>query len=41
MAVSVGLDIPFDNIQDWKGIREKAKEVNRTKAYITNDETFH
>jgi hypothetical protein len=24
--------------QEWKGIQEKAGEVNSTKAYITNDE---
>jgi hypothetical protein len=38
MALNVGLDASLDNMQDWKGIREKAGEVNSTKAYITNDE---
>jgi hypothetical protein len=33
MAVNIGLDASFDNIQDLKGIRKKAGEVNSTKAY--------
>jgi hypothetical protein len=39
MAVNIGLDMSFDNMWDWKGIREKATEVNSTEAYITNDRT--
>jgi hypothetical protein len=37
IALNVGLDVSFDNMQDWKGIREKAGEVNSTEVYITND----
>jgi hypothetical protein len=25
MALSIGLDVSFDNLQDWKGIRKKAE----------------
>jgi hypothetical protein len=28
-------------MQDWKGIWEKAHEVDSTKAYTTNDKTSH
>jgi hypothetical protein len=38
MALSAGLDASFDNMQDRKGTREKAGEVNSTKAYVTDDE---
>jgi hypothetical protein len=38
-VINVGLDVSFDNMQHWKGIRERAEKVNSTKAYITNDET--
>jgi hypothetical protein len=38
MALSIGLDVSFDNMKDWKGIGEKGGEVNRTKAYIRNYE---
>jgi hypothetical protein len=38
MALTVGLDASFNNMQDWKEIREKAGEGNSTKAYITSDE---
>jgi hypothetical protein len=34
--VTVGLVASFDNI--WKGIWEKAGELNSTEAYIMNDE---
>jgi hypothetical protein len=27
----------FNNIQEWKGIWEKAEKVNRTTAYTTNE----
>jgi hypothetical protein len=27
----------FNNIGEWKGIREKAGKVNRTTAYTTSD----
>jgi hypothetical protein len=26
-------------MKDWKGIWEKAGDVNSTKAYVTNDKT--
>jgi hypothetical protein len=38
IALDVGLDVSFDNMPDCKGIREKAREVNSTEAYITNGE---
>jgi hypothetical protein len=38
VALNVGLDVSIDNTYDSKGIREKAEEVNSTKAYITNDQ---
>jgi hypothetical protein len=37
MTLNLCLRVSFDNMQDWKGIREKAKKVSNTKAYITND----
>jgi hypothetical protein len=39
MTLNVSLDVSFDNMPDGKGIREKAREVNSMKGYITNDET--
>jgi hypothetical protein len=39
--LNVGLDVLFCNMQDWKGIWEKAHEVDSTKAYTTNDKTSH
>jgi hypothetical protein len=39
MASNVNLDISFDYMSDGIGIREKAREVNYMKAYVTNDET--
>jgi hypothetical protein len=39
MALNVGLDVSFDNMKDWRGIREKAGEPNNTKPYVTNEET--
>jgi hypothetical protein len=38
IVLNVILDALFDNMQDWKGILEKAGEVNTTK-FITNDVT--
>jgi hypothetical protein len=35
MALNVGLDVSFDNMEEWKGIRNKAVEVNSTETYIT------
>jgi hypothetical protein len=40
MALKIGLDVSFDNMQDWKGIMEKTGEVNSTGAYIMNDESW-
>jgi hypothetical protein len=35
MALHLTLDVSFDNMQDWKEIREKkAGYVNNTKAFI-------
>jgi hypothetical protein len=39
MALYYGLDASFDNMYNWKGIRQKVGEVNSTNIYITNDET--
>jgi hypothetical protein len=36
MALHVGLGVQFDNMYGCKGIRENAKEVNSTKACISN-----
>jgi hypothetical protein len=40
MALMFGFDASFDNLQDWKGIRENSREVNpnSTTACTTNDE---
>jgi hypothetical protein len=32
MALNVGLDVSFDNMKDWKGILERAGDVNSTKT---------
>jgi hypothetical protein len=37
MALRVGPDVSFDNMQDWKGMREETGEFNSTKAYLTNE----
>jgi hypothetical protein len=29
MALNGGLEVSFDNIYGWKGIREKAGEINK------------
>jgi hypothetical protein len=39
MALNDDVNVSFDNMQDWKGIREKEGAVNSTKTYIKNDET--
>jgi hypothetical protein len=36
MALNVGLDVSFDNM-DWKGIREKAGEVNKQYGSLYED----
>jgi hypothetical protein len=41
VELNFGLGVSFDNMWDWKGVREKAGEVNGTEAYIRNDETCH
>lgn len=38
MAFNAGLDASFDNIQNWKEIREKTEEVNSWVAYKSIDE---
>jgi hypothetical protein len=40
VRLNTDLDAKFINIQDWKGILEKAGEVNCTKVYKTNDGDF-
>jgi hypothetical protein len=39
IALNIGPDASFNNMQDWKGIPEKAREVTSMKASITNDKT--
>jgi hypothetical protein len=41
MALNVGLDTSFNNMQDWKGIQKIRGECNDVKVYITNDDTSH
>jgi hypothetical protein len=41
MGLNIGLDVLFDNMCVWKGIREKTAEVNSTKFYITNEEILN
>jgi hypothetical protein len=38
MTLNTGLEVLF-NKEQWEGIREKAREDNSTKDYMTNDET--
>jgi hypothetical protein len=38
MVLNFGLDVSSGNMTDWKGMREKAGELNSTKAHVTNDE---
>jgi hypothetical protein len=33
IELNVGLDVSFDNMKDWKRIRDKAEEVKSTEAY--------
>jgi hypothetical protein len=40
MALKVDLDVSSDNIQDWKGVRQKAGQVNSPESSITNNETY-
>jgi hypothetical protein len=35
MELNMDVDVSFDSMYDWKGIKRKVGE-----AYITNDETF-
>jgi hypothetical protein len=39
MLTDVSFDASLDNMQEWKGIREKVGKVYSAKAYIANDET--
>jgi hypothetical protein len=36
MEITFDLDVLFGNILDWKGIQEKAVEVNSTAASVSN-----
>jgi hypothetical protein len=38
MKLNASLDVSFDNMPDWKGMREKAGEVNSTNAHVMNYE---
>lgn len=33
IASNIGLDASFDNMYEWKGIREKARKVHSTETY--------
>jgi hypothetical protein len=35
MALNIGLEASFDNVQDRKGIRKKAGKVNGTEVDVT------
>jgi hypothetical protein len=39
--LNISLDASSDSMWDWKGIREKAREVNNVKTCVTNDDTSH
>jgi hypothetical protein len=39
MVLKVGLTVSFGNIQDYKGIWEKAGKINSMEAYVTNVES--
>jgi hypothetical protein len=39
-GVNVSIDVSFDNMQDWKLIREKAEGINSSTACITYDQTY-
>jgi hypothetical protein len=42
IALNVDLDVSFDNMQEWKGIRGQNKgEVNSKKVYGTDGEVSH
>jgi hypothetical protein len=36
-VLKFSLDSSLDNMQEWKGIWEKAWGINSTKVYITTD----
>jgi hypothetical protein len=38
MALNISFDVSFDNMHDWKVMREKAQKVNCTKVCIKIDE---
>jgi hypothetical protein len=40
MVLNVSLDVLFYKMKGWKGIREKAREINSTKACAIDDESF-
>jgi hypothetical protein len=37
MTLNVGLDISFNTMYDWEGIRKNAGEVNSMETSLTND----
>jgi hypothetical protein len=38
MVLNIGLSVSLDYMKDWKGIQEKAGDINSMKAYIAHDE---
>jgi hypothetical protein len=34
MALNVGFNIPFDDVCDWEGVRNKVQVMTSMKAYI-------
>lgn len=40
LALNTDLDLPSDNMYNWKGIREKAVEVKSEKVCATNEKIF-
>jgi hypothetical protein len=39
MTLNVILDVSFDKMYGWKGIRENRGEVSNTEVYVTDDGT--
>jgi hypothetical protein len=40
IELNIGLDVSFDNEQNWKGTWEKEREVNGKEVYVTSDGNF-
>jgi hypothetical protein len=39
MTIKFSFDVSFYNLQNWKGIWEKAGKFHSAKAYVTSNET--